>query len=69
MDSLSRGPASAPLQDIGRSGWLRARGGEARPAESVADALTAIHQPARSLIIGSLYLAGAVLAENGTPPA
>lgn len=26
MDTLSRGPSPAPLQDIGRSGWLRARG-------------------------------------------
>jgi len=48
--------------------WLRARGGEARPAESVANALAAIHQPARILIIGSLYLAGTVLRANDQLP-
>lgn len=47
----------------------------AEPASSIAEALAAIrsriepgHQPPRILIGGSLYLAGNVLADNGTPP-
>ena len=46
----------------------------AEPAADVADALDRIAasntdgRPARILICGSLYLAGSVLAENGTPP-
>ena len=46
----------------------------AEPVDSVEDALGLIREnwtssPApRILICGSLYLAGAVLAENGTPP-
>ncbi|MDJ0946961.1 MAG: folylpolyglutamate synthase/dihydrofolate synthase family protein [Kiloniellales bacterium] len=51
----------------------RAVGFAASPFASVSDALAAIvHRdadgPARVLICGSLYLAGRVLAENGTPP-
>lgn len=45
---------------------------DARPASSLSAAIEeVIHtnpQPARILICGSLYLAGAVLAENKTPP-
>ena len=47
----------------------------AEPVESVAEALSLICEnwsstPApRILICGSLYLAGDVLADNGTPPA
>ena len=45
----------------------------AREATSVAGALRGIAaqdwpQPPRILIAGSLYLAGEVLADNGTPP-
>ncbi len=53
----------------------RAAGLEARPAATVAEALRVIAdsadkgRPPVVLIVGSLYLAGAVLAENGTPPA
>jgi dihydrofolate synthase/folylpolyglutamate synthase len=58
---------------------LAARAGEAglsaEPVESVASALKLLREtwrpgdiPPRILIGGSLYLAGAVLAENGTPP-
>ena len=44
-----------------------------RPASSIEDALAAFgsvngKQPPRVLICGSLYLAGEVLAANGTPP-
>ncbi len=51
----------------------RAVGFAAEPFDSVSDALAAVVQreaavPARVLICGSLYLAGRVLAENGTPP-
>ena len=51
----------------------RAVGFAAEAFESVTDALAALAQrgadgPARLLICGSLYLAGRVLAENGTPP-
>ncbi|MEE8549175.1 MAG: folylpolyglutamate synthase/dihydrofolate synthase family protein [Alphaproteobacteria bacterium] len=46
-----------------------ATGIDAQPSASISDALTAIARraacPARVLISGSLYLAGAVLAENG----
>ncbi len=45
----------------------------ARPAHSVPDALQELArvtwpEPPRILICGSLYLAGEVLAQNGTPP-
>jgi dihydrofolate synthase/folylpolyglutamate synthase len=45
----------------------------AEPAASVEDALRRVaalrlEAPPRVLITGSLYLAGAVLAANGTPP-
>ena len=47
----------------------------AEPVNSVANALMLLRDtwdaretPPRILICGSLYLAGAVLAENGTPP-
>ncbi|MBS3651229.1 bifunctional folylpolyglutamate synthase/dihydrofolate synthase [Pseudaminobacter sp. 19-2017] len=61
------------------NGELAARaieaGLEAEPVASVANALTLLRDswdpkeaPPRILIGGSLYLAGAVLAENGTPP-
>ena len=50
----------------------RSVGMAASEAASVADALTAIARaadgPGRILICGSLYLAGAVLAQNETPP-
>jgi len=48
----------------------RAAGFAARPMRSVVTALkaAAIHPDARVLICGSLYLAGDVLAKNGTPP-
>lgn len=50
----------------------RAVGFEATDCKSLAAALTAIKKeaavPGRVLICGSLYLAGAVLAENKTPP-
>ena len=62
------------------NGELAARaieaGLSAEPVNSVANALMLLRdtwdsrEPApRILIGGSLYLAGAVLAENGTPPA
>jgi dihydrofolate synthase/folylpolyglutamate synthase len=47
----------------------------AEPHEDFLSALDAIRaqpgegRPPRVLIVGSLYLAGAVLAANGTPPA
>jgi len=61
------------------NGELAARAAEAglsaEPVESVANALMLLRDtwrqgdtPPRILIGGSLYLAGAVLAENGTPP-
>jgi dihydrofolate synthase/folylpolyglutamate synthase len=61
------------------NGELAARaieaGLEAEPVATVANALTLLRDswdareaPPRILIGGSLYLAGAVLAENGTPP-
>lgn len=48
-------------------------GFRARPADSLEEALrrlgqTAYEMPPRVLICGSLYLAGEVLAQNGTPP-
>ena len=51
----------------------RAAGFTAAPFDGVSGALAAVTQkgsggPARVLICGSLYLAGRVLAENGTPP-
>ncbi len=48
----------------------RSAGFAAEPFESVAKALAALRsaRPARVLICGSLYLAGRVLAENGTVP-
>ena len=49
----------------------RAAGLAAETAPSVAAALAAIaarNPEARVLICGSLYLAGAVLTANGTPP-
>jgi dihydrofolate synthase/folylpolyglutamate synthase len=51
----------------------RAVGIPAQSADDVAAALAAIGRfglapPPRILITGSLYLAGAVLAANGTPP-
>ncbi|MEZ5839809.1 MAG: folylpolyglutamate synthase/dihydrofolate synthase family protein [Hyphomicrobiales bacterium] len=57
------------LADIARAGGL-----DAVPMPGVAEALAAIAvenwgaMPPRILICGSLYLAGEVLAENGTPP-
>jgi len=47
----------------------RALGMEAEPAADLADALSAIRQPADVLIFGSLYLAGEVLKRNGQSPA
>ncbi len=53
----------------------QAAGLSAEPVASVANALMLLRDtwdedevPPRILIGGSLYLAGAVLAENGTPP-
>tara|TARA_R110002020_G_scaffold71455_1_gene184590 strand:+ start:205 stop:1497 length:1293 start_codon:yes stop_codon:yes gene_type:complete len=48
----------------------RAAGFDARPKRSIVSALQAAAQvpQARVLICGSLYLAGDVLAKNGTPP-
>ena len=51
----------------------RAVGFAAEAFDGVSDALAALvpkqsNGPARILICGSLYLAGRVLAENGTPP-
>ena len=49
--------------------WLRERGCDAAPAADVAGALTSLDlgtgSPSAVLIIGSLYLAGTVLKENG----
>ena len=51
-------------------GALRKAGFAARPMRSVISALKAAAEVpnARVLICGSLYLAGDVLAKNGTPP-
>ena len=46
----------------------RSMGFEARPRESIGQALAAIRKPARALVMGSLYLAGEALAANGTIP-
>ncbi len=59
--------AAIPAEAL--AGRARAAGLAARPAASVAEALDAIlaeaRPPLRVLICGSLYLAGAVLRENG----
>jgi dihydrofolate synthase/folylpolyglutamate synthase len=58
--SLSADGAAAAAREAGI--------GDATPAASVMEALAALAttgQPRRILICGSLYLAGAVLAENG----
>ena len=39
-----------------------------RPRSSLADAMTALRQPARVLVFGSLYMAGELLALNGPLP-
>ena len=68
-----------PSSDAGRdpaelADAALAAGLPAEPARSVARALDRIAGelqgplPPRILIVGSLYLAGTVLAENGTPP-
>ncbi|MBX3581910.1 MAG: bifunctional folylpolyglutamate synthase/dihydrofolate synthase [Rhizobiaceae bacterium] len=71
---VSMSDASVPNAELA----LRAQeaGLSAEPVASVANALMLLRdtwdareQPPRILIGGSLYLAGAVLAENGTPPA
>lgn len=61
-------PNALPAADIATE--ARAAGFAARPMRSVVSALkaAAIHPDARVLICGSLYLAGDVLAKNGTPP-
>jgi dihydrofolate synthase/folylpolyglutamate synthase len=60
-------PASASAEEAALA--ARAAGiGDVEPAESVRAALVALAaagEPRRVLICGSLYLAGAVLAENG----
>jgi dihydrofolate synthase/folylpolyglutamate synthase len=63
--------ASIAPEEIG--GIARASGIPAVARDSVEEALTAIASleldpPPRILITGSLYLAGHVLAANGTPP-
>lgn len=71
---VSMSDASVPNAEFA----LRAQevGLSVEPVASVANALMLLRdtwdareQPPRILIGGSLYLAGAVLAENGTPPA
>ena len=67
-------PGEAGALDAGEAAEAAGRAGfAAEPFQGVADALAALHRretagPARILICGSLYLAGRVLAENGTPP-
>ncbi|TIP24468.1 MAG: bifunctional folylpolyglutamate synthase/dihydrofolate synthase [Mesorhizobium sp.] len=69
---VSLSEASVPNDELA----IRAAesGLSAEPVSSVANALLLLRDtwdgpPPRILISGSLYLAGAVLAENGTPPA
>ncbi|RWK64849.1 folylpolyglutamate synthase/dihydrofolate synthase family protein [Mesorhizobium sp.] len=69
---VSLSEASVPNDELA----IRAveAGLSAEPVSSVANALMLLRDtwdgpPPRILISGSLYLAGAVLAENGTPPA
>ena len=64
-------PASRTTEELAEA--ARSAGLTAEPMADVAAALAAISQrsfeaPPRVLICGSLYLAGAVLAANGTPP-
>lgn len=64
-------PAARSAADVASA--ARAVGLEATESASVADALARLagrddQQPLRILICGSLYLAGEVLSENGTPP-
>jgi len=64
-------PASRTAEDLAAAATTA--GLDARPAADVSAALDAIAAegitpPPRVLICGSLYLAGAVLAANGTPP-
>jgi dihydrofolate synthase / folylpolyglutamate synthase len=63
--------AARPAQDV--AALARGIGLPAAAAEGVAPALDALAarpwpRPPRLLICGSLYLAGEVLRENGTPP-
>jgi dihydrofolate synthase/folylpolyglutamate synthase len=63
--------AARTAEDV--AGLARSVGLNARPSPSVQEALREIAargwpQPPRILICGSLYLAGDVLATNGTPP-
>ena len=64
-------PASRPARDV--AACAHAAGLPAAACQSVEDALGFLRArtwpvPPRILIAGSLYLAGAVLAANGTPP-
>ena len=56
-----------PAEEL--SAWLQSRGAEAEPAADVGSALDSLAKGARRpgaiLILGSLYLAGEVLRENG----
>ncbi|OQP86166.1 bifunctional folylpolyglutamate synthase/dihydrofolate synthase [Rhizobium rhizosphaerae] len=69
-------PASdAGLDPVALAGDAADAGCKAEPCGSVAEALTTVAalfktapQPPRIMIGGSLYLVGAVLGENGTPP-
>ena len=50
------------------AGLARSLGFRADPFPSLTDALAAIRSPARVLVFGSLYLAGELLAANGSLP-
>jgi dihydrofolate synthase/folylpolyglutamate synthase len=70
---VSLSEASVPNTELALR--AQAAGLSAEPVASVANALMLLRDtwdedevPPRILIGGSLYLAGAVLAENGTPP-
>lgn len=62
------GMAPRHLADAGRALGLRVESAENVGAALIAIKRLAYEIPPRILITGSLYLAGAVLAENGTPP-
>ena len=69
MPSQTAARSAAEVASIARAAGL-----SATPCDSIEAALSAVaaqawSQPPRVLICGSLYLAGEVLAANGTPPA
>ncbi|MTI18501.1 bifunctional folylpolyglutamate synthase/dihydrofolate synthase [Rhodobacteraceae bacterium RKSG542] len=70
LTTTSQGRTPLELAEFATKARLKTRGYESLEEALVAleDELTLIGEPARILFCGSLYLAGEVLAKNGTPP-